>query len=198
MAPSADLGVSTRSRAPTPSGGESFSRPARPSRPARRGGGDAAGEPGRRTPPRQAAAASGGNLPRGAGPDRCAQPPLRAGGEAGAGLEVEERWDRGCADHSPPRWLGRCWGALEVSRLVRGHWGGEGGGAGEEGCAEGIWEPPSGAQPRAGEATGLYRVTMLPEWGRAPGSWSFFPREAEVLAQRSVGRELRELARRAA
>lgn len=196
MAPSADLGVSTRSLAPTPSGGESFSRPARPTRPVRRGGGD------RGTGKADAATGGGGgvcaaNLPRGTGPDRRAEPPPRAGGEAGAGLEVE-RWERGCADHSPPRWRGRCWGALEVSRLGRGHWGDEGGGAGEKGCAGGIWEPPSGAQPRAGEATGLDRETMLPGWGRAPGSWRFFPGEAEVLAQRSVGRELRELAPRAA
>lgn len=87
-------------------------------------------------------------------------------------------------------------GALEVSRLGMGHC--EGGGAGEEGCAGGISESPSGAQPRAGEATGLDRVTMLPAWGRAPGSWRFFPGEAELLGTALGGRELWELAPRAA
>ena len=175
MAPSADLGVSTRSRAPTPSGGESFSRSARPSRLARRGGGDAAGEPGRRTPPLKAEAV----CPTCAGLDQRAEPPPRAGGEAGAGLEVEERWERGCADDSPLSWQGGCWGRP----------GGQPFGEGGTGAARGAEQVrkdvlgvfgshPAGLSSEPGKllaSTSGSSPTTLLGWGRAPGSLCFFP-----------------------
>lgn len=40
--------------------------------------------------------------------------------------------------------------------------------------------------------------TTLPGWGRAPGSWCFFPGEAELLGTALGGRELWEPAPRAA
>lgn len=96
------------------------------------------------------------NLPRGAGPYRRAEPPPRAGGEAGAGLEVEERWERGVCGPQPARLAGKVLGARWRSAV----WGGDTGAArGAEQVRRdvpgGIWESPSGAQPRAGEATGL-------------------------------------------
>jgi hypothetical protein len=65
------------------------------------------------------------NLPRGAGLDWRAEPPLRTGGEAGAGLEVAERWEPRCGDDSPQQAEKMLGGALEVRCLGRGHRGWE-------------------------------------------------------------------------
>lgn len=95
-----------------------------------------------------------------------------AGGRGEMGAEV---WGRWLAE------LARCWGALEVSCLGRRHRGWNRDGEGEEGMCWPYWSHPARrVQLRPEEATGFGRVPTLPEWGRHPRSWRFFPREAEL------------------
>lgn len=111
--------------------------------------------------------------------------PPRAGGDAGAGPEVAERWEQRCETTVLTAGREGVGGALEVSCLGRGHRGWERGGAGEERCAEGNGgHPARQAQLRAEEATGLGRV---PTDGEEPWvAGAPFPRKLSSPAQRWV------------
>lgn len=94
MAPSADPGVSIRSRSPHPFRWRKFLQPGAPPRTPR---GVVGMQPGTWEDRDREGGSTAPNLPRGAGLDWRADPPPPAGAKAGAGLEVvevmgAERW----------------------------------------------------------------------------------------------------------
>lgn len=175
-------------RCPSPTQAEKVS-PAlcAPPRSARRAGGGAArGESGK-TETAKAAAAW---LPtcQEAQDSTGAQSLPRAGVEAGAGPEVEERWERRCGGDSPHSCREGVGGVLEVSCLGRGHRGWEGAEQVRRDVPGVVGSHPANqAQLRAWEATGLGRVPRLPRWGGALGeASSSSPGKPSSRAQRWV------------
>lgn len=171
-------------RTPTPSGpsgGESFSRPRLPARSARSGGGDAARNRGDRD--RHGGKGFAPNLPRGSGLDWRAEPPPRAGGEAGTGPEVVEGWERRCGATALATG-----GALEVSGLGRGRWGWEGRSRGG-GMCWGCWAITQPGRRSSGPGKLL---CLSFQSAKEPGGWRFFPGEANLPGTALGGGELPE------
>lgn len=164
MTPSADPGVSIRSRSPHPFRPRKFLQSNAPPCTPR---GVAGVQLGTWEDQDRGGGGTAPNLPRGAGLDWRADPPRGLGARWELGWRWWKRWEPRCGGDIPQlaeNVLGAQW--MEVSGLRRGLEGGRAG----EGCLGGTGEnhPARQAQLGADEATGLGCLPMFPRWGEDP------------------------------